>query len=199
MEMPLFFMVLDPYLIWCYRLPGDSYAGFFLGTLALAVLCLIIGEATAFVTLRLVGQRMEHQAAEALRYGELSIDAAKAGDKPSFKAANKLANEAFGKSFFSLMALSMARLWPLPFALAWMQYRFLGVEFPLPYLGFSLGFIGAFIIIYAAFYILGNRIKKKLLFFRRMNAILDPDPTWSREPQGLPALAPPILTPDQKS
>ena len=189
---------MDPYLIWGYRLSDNPYAGFILGTLILAVICLIIGEITAILAQRLVGRHMESHAAEALRYGELSITAAKAGDKPSYQAANKMANEAFGLSFFSLIALSMAHLWPIPFALAWMQYRFLGVEFPLPFIGFSLGFIGVFIIIYVAVYFLGNRIKKKLLYFRKLNAMLDLDPTRSREPQGLPALAPPMLTPDQK-
>jgi hypothetical protein len=198
MELPSFLLALDPYLIWFYRLPSNSYAGFLLGTLVLVVISLIIGEVTARLATRLVGRHMEGHAAEALKYGELSIDAAKAGDKPSYHAANKLANEAFGLSFFSLIALSMARLWPIPFVLAWMQYRFLGVEFPLPFIGFSLGFIGVFIILYAAVYFLGSRVKKKLAYFRRIKSSLAPDLTQTREPQGLAALPPPMYISDQK-
>jgi hypothetical protein len=171
MQMPSFLLALDPYLIWFYRLPGNSYAGFFLGTLVLAVICLIIGEATYLMATRLVGRRMESHATEALKYQNLSIDAAKAGDKPSYQAANKMANDAFGLSFFSLMALSMARLWPIPFALAWMQHRFLGVEFPLPFIGFSLGFVGIFIILYVAVYLLHGRVRKKLPYLRRFKEL----------------------------
>ena len=47
MEMPSFFLALDPYLIWSYRLIDNAYAGFLLGTLVLALICLIIGEITA--------------------------------------------------------------------------------------------------------------------------------------------------------
>ena len=198
MEMPSFFLVLDPYLIWFYRLPENSYAGFLLGTLVLAVICLILGDVTALLAQRLVGRHMEGHAAQAVKYGELSINAAKAGDKQSYRAANKLANEAFGLSFFSLVALSMAHLWPVPFALAWMQYRFLGVGLPLPLVKFSLGFIGVFVIIYAGAYYLSHRLKKKLWSFRQVNAIPDFDPSRSREPQGLAALAPPVFTPEQK-
>jgi hypothetical protein len=166
MEMPSFFVILDPYLIWFYRVPGNAWVGFFLGTFVLALICLILGDATAVVANRLVGRHMENHAAEALKYGDLSITAAKAGDKPAYQAANRLANEAFGLSFFSLMALSMARLWPLPFALAWMQYRFLDVEVPLPLLPWSLGYIGVFILIYILAYFLLKRVRGILPFCR---------------------------------
>jgi hypothetical protein len=178
MEMPSFFVVLDPYLIWCYRLSGNAYVGFFLGTFVLALICLILGDATAFMANRLVGRRMENHAAEALKYGDLSITAAKAGDKPAYHAANKLANEAFGLSFFSLMALSMARLWPLPFALAWMQYRFLEVEFPIPGTKWSLGFIGMFIIIYISAYFLIKQVKHRIPYFHRVKDMLDTSTVW---------------------
>jgi len=162
MEMPSFLLALDPYLIWWYRLPGNAYAGFFLGTFVLVWLCLILGEITISLGYRLVGKRLEGLTAESLKYQDLSIEAAKAGDKTSYKAANRMANEAFGKSFFSQMALSMARLWPVPFALAWMQLRFLKVEFPLPVIGFSLGYIGIFIILYVVGYFLFKQVKRHL-------------------------------------
>jgi hypothetical protein len=168
MEMPPFFVVLDPYLIWFYRLPGNAYAGFFLGTFVLALICLFLGDITFFLAARLQGKHLDDIATEASKYQDLSIDAAKAGDKATFKAANKLANDAFGRSFFSLMALSMARLWPTPFALAWMQYRFLEVEIPIPGTNWSLGFIGAFIITYVMAYLALTRLP----WFRRIKAIL---------------------------
>jgi len=151
-------------LIWSYRLPSNADVGFCLGTFVLVLICLFLGEVTISLTARLLGRHLENLTLEAVRYQDLSIAAAQAGDKASFQAANKLANEAFGKSFFSQVALSMARLWPVPFALAWMQYRFLEIEFPLPLVGLSLGYIGIFIIIYVAAYVLFKRIKHKSLF-----------------------------------
>ena len=161
-------MALDPYLIWWYRLPDNGYVGFFLGTFVLALMCVIVGDVTLTLAYRLVAKRLENLTAESLKYQDLSIEAAKAGDKASYKAANKLANEAFGMSFFSQMAVSMARLWPLPFALAWMQTRFTEVEFPLPFIGLSLGYIGVFIILYIAAYFLFKQVKKQFLTFPRV-------------------------------
>jgi hypothetical protein len=166
MEMPWFFLALDPYLIWFYRLPGNAYVGFFLGTFILALICLVIGDITFWLASRLLGKHLDSVATEAVKYQDLSIDAAKAGDKATFKTVNSLANDAFGKSFFSLMAFSMTRLWPAPFALAWMQYRFLEVEFPIPGTSWSLGFIGAFIIIYVAAYFLFKQVQRRLFLVR---------------------------------
>jgi hypothetical protein len=182
MEMPWFFLALDPYLIWFYRLPGNAYVGFCLGTFVLAVICLILGDITFFLAARLQGKHLDNIATEAGKYQDLSIGAAKAGDKVSYHAANKLANEAFGQSFFSLIALSMARLWPVPFALAWMQYRFLGVEFPIPGTKWSLGFIGVYVIIYIVAYL----VLKRLPRFRRIKAILlrDPGPDYEEAKSG---------------
>lgn len=168
--MPPFMLSLDPYLIWCYRLPDNAYAGFFLGTFVLAVICLVLGEVTSSLASRLVGKRLENLTAEAVKYQDLSIAAAQAGDKAAYQAANRLANEAFGKTFFSQLALSMARFWPVPFALAWMQYRFWEVGLPLPLINFALGFIGVFIIMYAVAYLLGKRVAYMLLFSRGLKA-----------------------------
>jgi hypothetical protein len=166
MEMPWLLLALDPYLIWFYRLPGNAYAGFCLGTFILALLCLVIGDMTFSLAARLLGKHLDGVATETVKYQDLSIDAARAGDKTTFKAVNKLANDAFGRSFFSLMAFSMTRLWPVPFALAWMQYRFLEVEFPIPGTSWSLGFIGVFIIIYAAAYFLFRQVQRRFPFSR---------------------------------
>jgi hypothetical protein len=176
MEMPSFFVAVDPYLIWFYRWPGNAYIGVVLGTLVLALLCLIIGEITFWLTTRLMGKHLDRVAGEALRYQDISIAAAKAGDKHSFKAANKVANDAFGKSFFHLCAISMARLWPVPFALAWMQYRFLDVGFPIPGTPWSLGYIGVFIIMYGLAYVIIKHTVRRLPFFRQTGSIPAADP-----------------------
>ena len=176
MEMPSFLIALDPYLIWFYRIPDNAYVGFFLGTFILALICVLIGEVTLAVVSRLAGKHLDTVAAETLKYQDLSIEAAKAGDKVSYKAANKLANEAFGKSFFSLAAVSMARLWLAPFALAWIQYRFFEVEFPIPFTGFSVGYIAPFIVLYLVAYQIVKRLKRQLPYFSNLT-VLNTHPT----------------------
>jgi hypothetical protein len=173
MHMPPIFAALDPYLIWFYRLSGNEYVGFLLGTFVLAVMCTLLGDLTFGLAARLQGSHLDNIATETSKYQNLSIDAAKAGDKKSFHLTNRLANESFGKSFFALIALSMARLWPLPFALAWMQYRFLGVEFPIPGTSWSLGFIGVFVLLYIGAYFAIKQVKRRLANFRRLQVMPD--------------------------
>ena len=164
--MDLVFQAVDPYLIWLYRITGHPYLGFLLGTFALACLALILGEGSISLIIIAMRKHLDRSAGEAARYQELSVQALKAGDKEAYQAANKLANEAFGKSFFLQFSLAAARLWPLPFALAWMQLRFLEVEFPLLLLPFSLGYIGVFILCYAAAYFLWKTVKGRFRHFR---------------------------------
>lgn len=173
MEMPDFFLAIDPYLIWFYRLTGDAYLNFYLGTFALAFIALFLGEVTSSLAFLAIRQHIDRVTAEAENHQNLSMEALKAGDKEAYQAANKLANDAFGKAFFMQLALAATRLWPVPLALAWMQYRFFGIEIPLPFLPFSLGFVGIFIILYIAAYFLFKRVKYKLPFFRRIKEILD--------------------------
>lgn len=158
MEMPLFYHFLDPHLIWFYRLTGHAGLDLVIGTLVLAVMALLIGELCVFLAFRFIRKHVDGYAEEACRYQTLSMDALKAGNKEAYTAANKLANDAFGHSFFQQLTLSAAFLWPVFFALAWMQYRFLEVEFPIPGTNWSMGFIGIFIVIYIAAYLLMKRL-----------------------------------------
>lgn len=166
MEMHPFYQVLDPYLIWSYRLTGHVGWDFVVGTLVLASIALLVGEVTVSLAFWFTRRRLDRYTEEAAKYQDLSMDALKAGNKEAYKAANKLANDAFGHTFFQQLTLSAAFLWPVFFALAWMQYRFLEVEFPIPGTSWSLGFIGPFIIIYVAVYFLFKRVKRRLTFFR---------------------------------
>ena len=43
-----------------------------------------------------------------------------------------------------------------------LQYRFLDLEFPLPFTGYSLGYIGVFILLYIPAYLLIKRIERRL-------------------------------------
>ena len=173
MDMHPVYLYLDPYLIWCYRLTGSAEVNFLLGTLALAVFSLLVGEFTSFLASFIVRRHFEQVTGEAKRYQDLSIEALKAGDRPAYEGANKLANEAFGKSFYSQVALSATFVWPIFFALGWMQHRFLEVEFPLPFIGFSLGYIGVFLLLYIAAYFVFKPVKRRMPYYRRIKELKD--------------------------
>jgi hypothetical protein len=173
MEMPSLYLFLDPYLIWFYRLTGQTGWNFLIGTSVVAVLALMLGEFTSFLASLMVRRYFTQVAGEAKKYQDLSMEALKAGDRPAYEAANKLANDAFNKSFFMQLALSATFFWPIFFMLGWMQERFQGIEIPLVVVPYSLGFVGIFIILYALAYFLFKRVKYRLPYFRRIKGILD--------------------------
>ncbi len=190
MGMHPLYLALDSYLIWFYRVSGYAWLDFFFGTFILAFHALLIGEYTIFLAFLPIRKKIDTVNEEAVRYQNLTMEALKAGDKESYEAANKMANDAFGKAFFLQIALSAARLWPVPFALAWMQHRFLEVEVPLPFLPYSLGYIGVFILLYVAAYFLFKPIKWRLPLICRMKPILDAYQTQTREMKSLADLSP---------
>ena len=59
-----------------------------------------------------------------------SIRALARRDKASYKACNAQANDAFGKSFFSGIALFASSIWPAFLVMAWLAYRFPELTFP---------------------------------------------------------------------
>jgi hypothetical protein len=173
MQMSPIFLALDPYLIWFYRITGQAPVDFLLGTLVLACYAMLIGEFSISLAFLAVRKHIDQATAEATRYENLSLEALAAGNKDAYRAANKVANDAFGKSFFMQIALSAAFLWPIFFTLAWMQYRFAGLEFPLPFGGYSLVYMGVFILLYIPAYLLFRKVKHRLPYFRRLKTILD--------------------------
>jgi ABC-type multidrug transport system fused ATPase/permease subunit len=164
---------LDPYFIWMYRLSGYTFADFLVGTFLLALMAVVIGELTISVVFLLSRRGVDKINAEVVKYYRLSEDALSAGDRVSYKATNKLANDAFGKWFFMQFGLSAAFIWPIFFVLAWMQTRFADVEFPLFFTQFSLGYVGVFITLFAAAYMTFKRIKYRIPYFKRIKKILD--------------------------
>jgi hypothetical protein len=173
MEMHSAYLVVDPYLIWMYRITGYAFVDFMLGTFLLAFIALILGEFTISVVFLITRKRIDKVTDEIIRYQNLSMDALQAGETAAYNAANKLANDAFGRSFFMQIALSGAFLWPIPFAMVWMQYRFADLEFPLLFTEHSLGFPAVFIVLYAAAYLMFRRVKYKIPYFKGIKNILD--------------------------
>jgi hypothetical protein len=185
-----FFLAIDPYLIWFYRISGHALVDFFIGTFVLAFVARVVGEFTISILFLINRKHIDRITGEVVRYQNLSVDALAVGDKESYSAANKLANDAFGKSFFMQIALSAGALWPIFVALSWMQHRFSEVEFPLLFTDSSVGFLGVFIVMYASAYLIFKRIKYKLPYFRRIKDILDLYDTRSREMKSLEDIIP---------
>lgn len=173
MEMHPVFLFLDPYLIWFYRITGHARIDFIIGTFTLALMAVIVGELNIALAYLAARRRIERVTDEAVRYQNLSFDALTAGDKAAYRAANRLANDAFGHSFFMQIALSAAFLWPAGFVLAWMSQRFWDLEFPLPFIPYALGYIGVFLILFIAAYFVFKPLKSRIPYFRRIKAILN--------------------------
>jgi hypothetical protein len=173
MEMHPLWMLLDPYIIWFYRRTGYTFADFLLGTFVLAWIALLLGELTVSVVSLIARRRIDAATNEARHYQDLSDEALSAGNKEAYRASNKLANDAFGRSFFMQTALSAAFLWPVFVALAWMSQRFSDVSFNILFTEYSLSYVGVFIILYTAAYLIFKRLKYKLPCFRRIKDILD--------------------------
>ncbi len=172
MEMHPAYAIIDPYLIWFYRISGNGFVDFLLGTFVLAFITVIIGELTISGLFFINKKYIDRINGELARYQDLTMRALTSGDKPAYEAVNKLANDAFGKVFFMRVALSAGTLWPIFFALAWMGHRFGDLEFNLLFTDYSLSYIGMFVVLYAAAYLIFKRVKYRLPYFRYVKTVL---------------------------
>jgi len=143
---------IDQILITPYRWPENPMAGWWLGTSVIALWSALLGRITMALVMHVNLRHVREGLAETTLRHTQSMNALKAGDKESYKAINKLANEAYGKTFFLQIAMAAASLWPIPLALGWLQLRFSEVRFPLPleipFLGGSVGYAFVFIPLY---------------------------------------------------
>lgn len=168
---------LDPYLIVFYRLTGDAMLNFLLGTFILSMIAVVLGEFTLSLALRFNRRHIRQMEAELEKQHQLSMTALQLSDQTSYKACNKQANEMFGKYFFSMIAHSTALLWPVPFALAWMQIRFSGILFPLAYpvslIWGSTQYFTIFLVLYVLARIVFKHLRPHLPYFRDVQKSLD--------------------------
>ncbi|MFO8032225.1 MAG: hypothetical protein R6U22_06750 [Desulfohalobiaceae bacterium] len=157
------FYWLDLVLISPYRLPSNPISGFFLGTFVLCVWCILVGELTYRIASWVNKSHIRGFRKDMVKMHNLSLKALVLKDKEHYKACNQEANEAFGKYFFNMLTLGAAVLWPVPFALAWMNTRFgqfqFELLFPLPILGKSVGFAAVMIPMYILCRISWNKFK----------------------------------------
>jgi len=160
-----FVEAIDYFLIAPYRWPGNPMIGWWAGTTILAVWAALLGKLTIALVFRVNRSHIKETVGEMAQRHSQSMNALKAGDRAAYKAINRLANEAFGKSFFLQVAMASASLWPIPCALAWLQIRFSSIRFPLlfdlPLIGDSVGYPFIFIPLYILARIILGKIKGK--------------------------------------
>ncbi len=164
--------ILDPVLIILYRLTGDPLADYYLGTFLLALLTVLVGEFTISLVFRVNRRHLEQLNSRYQDLNRLSTEALQRGDMESYKACNKEGNDAFGQLFFNKFGLSAASLWPIFFALAWMQERFAEIGLPLPLIGWEINYFFFFLFCYIGARIFFSRIKRKLPYFKGIHQSL---------------------------
>ncbi len=156
-----FLAKIDPVLIAPYRWFENPLLGWWVGTFILALWASLFGELTLAVAYRINRRHIAGHYDRTLYYHQQSLKAKQAGDEKAYRGINRLANDAFGKSFFLFMAMGMASLWPAFFAAAWLSKRFNDIVFKLPGWagGLELNFIAPFIILYIAARVIFNRLR----------------------------------------
>ncbi len=166
---------LDPLLIASYRWLDAPLAAFLCGTFILCLWCVLLGDVAALGAARLNRKLYAGYLEDMVHHHNLSVKAIGQGDKASYKAVNKQAHEAFGKYFFSQAAVFSVSIWPVPFALAWLDMRFRGVAIPLPFYEPGVGYNFFFFPLYILARLVYARIMKRLPAYRRLRSAVAHD------------------------
>ena len=173
-------LYLDPFFIPLFRLVAAPELGYLIGTVLLSAGCFILGDLSALGVRFLNRTYLGKIQKEMDRNHELAEKALKMGDRDSYKAVNRQALEAFGHSFSLGGAMFCVSIWPLPFALAWMDSRFADapLELPvtLPLLGNSIHYFASFILIYIVVRILGTALIRRLPGYAALTERIRPRP-----------------------
>lgn len=169
---------LETLMIAPYRSVANPVAGFFIGTTCLAMVTVMLGEVVISISIRLNRRHLDTLTRNIVHHEALSMRAYAEGDKTSYKALNKVAHDAWGKHFFTMAAYSAGMLAPVPFALAWMQHRFHGVDFimgwPLQFVfGETISYPFIFILLYILCRIVFKYIRPHLPYFKNVQKMLD--------------------------
>jgi hypothetical protein len=177
-----FFVHIDGLLIYFYRLTGYAFVDYLIGTTCLAFFCVVLGEISVSLALKFNRRYLDQMSEQMALKEQLSLQAYKAGDVSGYKALNKEATDAWGKRFFTMVGYSAGILWPIPFALGWMQTRFSEVQFDLAFplsliFGKSVGYSFTFIPLYILCRIGFKYMRPHLPYFKGVQKMLDQNPT----------------------
>ena len=160
---------IDPILIAPYRWFSNPLLGWTVGTFILCLWAVLLGDLTIMFVFKVNEKYVRSLLEKTDYYHEQSLKAKAAGDEKAYSKINWLANEEFGKSFFTIMAMGMGSLWPAFFAAAWLNARFGQMTFfilPRWAGGYHINFIGPSlgIYIFARYvFIRAKRYAKKLI------------------------------------
>ncbi len=153
---------LDTFLVAPFRWPSSAYIGFWLGCAFLAIYSIAIGELIRILLMAAHRRYYSNLNDKTLHYHKLSMKALHCGEKEAYFAANRLAHDNFGKSFFAKASVSMAMLLPVPLCLAWLSLRFEGVEiYTIPFTEKAVGYVFVFLISYIILRIAFAKVKKR--------------------------------------
>ena len=177
-----FALQADRFLITFYRITGFGLIDYFIGTTILAFLCIVIGELSISLAIRCNRRYLDAMSSKMTEKETLALQAYRAGDQAGYKALNKEATDAWGTHFFTMVAYSAGILWPIPFALGWMQTRFAEVQFDLAFplsliFGKSVGYIFTFIPIYIFCRIVFKYMRPYLPYFRGVQKFISQSDT----------------------
>ena len=164
-----FYQIIDGPIIFFYRLSDIPIVDYMIGTFVLSMIAVIIGELTVSAALK-ANTPYLGQLSKAMKEKEtMALKAYDAGDMAGYRALNKAATDAWGKKFFAMMGHSAAILWPIPFALGWMQMRFSSVSFeiafPFSLVVDSVGYTFSFFPIYILARIIFGQVRPWLPYF----------------------------------
>ncbi|MEE4265627.1 MAG: hypothetical protein V2I56_23275 [Desulfobacteraceae bacterium] len=182
MSMTAFFSAfnyqIDGFLIFFYRLTGYAFVDYIIGTICLAFFCVVIGEISVSLALKFNRRYFDEMNEEMVAKERMSMQAYKAGDMAGYKGLNKQATDVWGRRFFTMVGYSAGILWPIPFAMGWMQTRFSAVNFDLAFplsliFGKSVGYIFTFIPIYILCRIAFKYMRPHLPYFKGVQKILN--------------------------
>jgi hypothetical protein len=177
-NMEILYQQVDAFLIFFFRLAPNPMLGYLIGIALLGLLCAVIGDLTVALAYRVNGAFLKRDNQELVAMQNKSLLALRARDKASYQACNEVANESFGKVFFSQLALGASSLWPVAFALQWLHERFAEVAFLLPVpIGdrTSVGYAFTFIPMYILMRILFGHVRTRLPGYRRLTVSKDVD------------------------
>lgn len=171
-----FYFVIDGFLILFYRFSSIPILNYMIGTFCLSMMAVILGELTVSIALKF-NKKYIGGLSESMKSKEaMAIHAYERGDMAGYKALNKQATDVWGKKFFTMMGHSAAILWPIPFALGWMQTRFQDVEFmisfPFTVITDSVGYTFSFFPIYILSRIVFGHMRPWLPYFSSVHKSL---------------------------
>lgn len=185
------YSVIDTILITPYRIGLPSLAAFWFGTALIALWCTLAGEFSMTVTYIWNREYYTDLNRKMTRMHNISIEAVRHKEKDTFKSANKWANEYFGKVFFSHAALFAVSLWPVPFAMGWMQERFAGIIIhTVPYIDFGLAYPFVFILSYIIVRYGFSKVRSYVPFLKKIDNMRAEDAVKAGEMTSWSELAP---------